>query len=77
MSHGKPVLKEAYWVGLPRAGLKRKGSPLDWEKAHTKIRGNELEGQGVTGRCIELNPLRSTLPDIQAQYTHNRNIERH
>ena len=42
MSHDKPVLKEAYWVGLARAELKRKGSPLEWEKAHAEIRGNEL-----------------------------------
>ena len=29
-------------MGLARAELKRKGSPLEWEKAHAEIRGNEL-----------------------------------
>ena len=42
MSHNKPVLKEAYWVELARAELKRKESPLEWAKAHSEIRGNEL-----------------------------------
>ena len=42
MGHDKPVLKEAYWVELARAELKRKGSPLEWKKAHSEMRGNEL-----------------------------------
>ena len=42
MGHDKPVLKEAYWIELARAELKRKGSPLEWEKAHSEIRENAL-----------------------------------
>ena len=42
MNHDKPALKDAYWVELARAELKRKGSPLEREKAHSNFRGNEL-----------------------------------